>query len=204
MTSYQPSIPTGTVPFNEDYQNIQNNFSQLNTTYGVDHVAYNVALNNGYHKSVHLVPVSTIASNPPNNQPINGYTATGGIGQILNAQINDGINMDEALYFLTGGNRLIQLTRNFVPVASTNGYTMLIGGLILQWGTSTKTTGGSTSFPIAFPANCFGVLCTVFENNSNRHFVFVQTKSLSAFTVASRDSGGNDESNTFFWAAIGN
>jgi len=91
-----------------------------------------------------------------------------------------------------------------VPSIGPSGYVSLPGGLYMQWGTDTKTSGGSVSFPLAFPTACFGVNCTVVENNNNRHFVFVKTVSTTAFTVASRDSGGNDESNTFFWIALGN
>src|SRR6185312_10483429 len=116
MTMYQPGIPTGTVTLDVDYQNLQDNFQQLDTTYGVDHIKYSQSTNNGYHTAIHLVPVSTVTTNAPNNQPINGYTATGGFGQLLSAQINDGIGTpDEALYFLSGGNKLTQFTRNFVP-----------------------------------------------------------------------------------------
>lgn len=143
MPTYQPNIPTGSVPLNADYLNLQGNFQQLNVAYGYDHVPFSDTSGlpptpngiSGLHKAIHQVPVSTVASNGPTNQPINGYTATTGFNQILSAQINDGINTDTALYSLTSGNRLQQLTRNFVPVPSSpNGYTFIPGGLILQWG----------------------------------------------------------------------
>ena len=35
--SYQPGIPTGFIGLNEDYLNIQNNFTELNTQFSVDH-----------------------------------------------------------------------------------------------------------------------------------------------------------------------
>src|SRR5512147_851600 len=137
MSTYQPGIPTGTVDLDVDYLNIQNNFTQANTSFGVDHVPFDTNTLDepaGYHESIHFVPFSTTVTNPPNNQPVVSPTATSGFGQLFSSQINDGINLDESLYFLTGGNRLTQLTRNFQPVASANGYTFLPGGLILQWG----------------------------------------------------------------------
>ena len=130
--TYQPGVPTGSVPLNQDYLNLQQNFTQINNQFLVDHVPLTSTSGtppNGYHRVVHMVPVSTVASNPPNNQPINpaDYTATPGYGQLLNAQINDGINTDTAFYFLTSANRLLQMTRNFVPIGTTIGATFLPG-----------------------------------------------------------------------------
>ncbi len=154
MSTYQPGIPTGTVNLDVDYQNIQNNFQQLDTTFGVDHVTYsNQTAQNGYHTSIHFNPVSTTTTNPPNNQPPVVPAAVPGYGQLFSAQINDGVNIDEALFFLTGGNRLQQLTRNFAPVAAQNGYTFLPGGFILQWGLKSggAESAGNVNFPIPFP-----------------------------------------------------
>ena len=62
---YQPSIPTGLVDLDQDYQNIQNNFQQLDTTFGVDHTTFsNNTAQNGYHTVVHLIPQS---GNPCHN-----------------------------------------------------------------------------------------------------------------------------------------
>ncbi len=146
--TYQPGIPTGSVPLNQDYVNLQTNFGQLNTQFLVDHVPLTSTSGtppNGYHTKIHMVPPSTPSSNPPSNYPPNGYTATAGYGQVFAPTTNDGINTDQTLFFLTGGNRLLQLTRNFVPVASANGYTFLPGGLILQWGTVTAAFSGGAS-----------------------------------------------------------
>lgn len=216
MPVYQPTIPTGTVNLDVDYQNIQNNFSQLNIAYGGDHVPYTDTSGlppmgqTGMHTAIHLVPVSTVASNGPNNQPINGYTATSGFGQVLSAQINDGINIDEALYFLTGGNRLQQLTRNFVPVTNTNGATFLPGGLILNWGTATvnlKGTPTNISFTQAFSSsgNVFSITIGCINNSGNspsENNVYVKTGTVTAsqFTVTNSSSGTVTQ---IYWMAIG-
>lgn len=138
--AYQPGIPTGSVPLNQDYLNIQGNFSSLNTQFNVDHVPLTDTSGtppNGYHTFVHLVPFSTTTTNPPNNQPVVAPAATVGYGQLFGAKINDGINTDQALYYLSGGNRLTQLTRNIQPLTAANGYSFLPGGMLIQWGVST-------------------------------------------------------------------
>jgi hypothetical protein len=221
MTAYQPGIPTGTVFLDLDYQNVQNNFQQLDTTYGTDHIAYSQAENNGFHTSVHLVPISTVASNPPNNNPATPPATTTGIGQLFSAQINDGINIDEALFFLTGGGRLLQLTRNFIPTSnSTNGYTF-IGGFILQWGVVNGTHGGDNHFNggdtnsvtfatnnIAFPSSCLNIWTSLAyvagdapSSSTNGTVSFETTFSKTGFTWSY--NGTSASYTKFYWFAIG-
>lgn len=204
MSTFQPGIPSGTVNLDVDYQAIQKNFQQLDTSFGVDHLMFsNKTSQNGYHTTAHLVPVSTVASNGPNNQPINGYTATTGYGQVLSAQINDGINTDQALYFLTGGNRLQQLTRNFVPVASANGYTFLPGGLILQWGTAAIPGTGTTNFNVT-TANIFNIQTTLIGSSSASNIVSVVSSAPGSPGSFTWHFTGSSSYTQFFWMAVTN
>ena len=64
---YQPTIPTGLVKFSSDYANIQGNFQQLDTTFGVDHFEYSDATaNNGFH---YKVTTPDYVENPPTGLP---------------------------------------------------------------------------------------------------------------------------------------
>jgi hypothetical protein len=208
--AYQPGIPTGTVPLNQDYLNLQGNFSSLDAQWKVDHVPLTntggvpPAGDNGYHTFVHLVPFSTTTTNPTKNQPVVAPAATAGYGQLFGAEINDGINTDQALYYLSGGNRLTQLTRNVQPVTAPNGYTFLPGGLLFQWGaSSTGPTPGTTptSFNIAF-TSVYNV--TVTPNGS---LGVSPTPGLKSVTIGTPGSFIiNNSSNqvfTFLWTAIG-
>ncbi len=207
--SYQPGIPTGFIGLNEDYLNIQNNFTELNTQFSVDHVPLSSTSGsppNGYHEAIHLVPVSTTTSNAPNNQPINGYTATSGYGQFFSAQINDGITTDQAFYCLTGGNILSQLTRNFAPTLGSNGATTLLGGLILNWGYSSSTPPTTiVSLTQKFPNNFYLALAT-FQTTDTA------TRSISCSSAPrTAPAGGitqlqfsSTSSQSFYWIAIGN
>jgi|SRR5271166_1199358 len=215
MTLYQPGIPTGTVPLNQDYLNIQKNFTQLNNTYLIDHVAFNVLLNNGYHKSVHLVSQSTTASNPPNNQPVVPPATTAGVGQVFSSQINNGLVTDTALYYLSGNGIVTQLTTptTLAPSPIANGYTYLPGGLILQWGTVTtappsSALTGTVTFPINFPNNIFMVNATSHGNTSGGlASVNIRTTAIgppSTFGWLYSSTGGSAGFNGFYWVAIGN
>lgn len=64
MSLYNPGVPTGTVNLDVDYQSLQNNFSQLDTTYGVDHYKFsNRTGKNGFHNSV-TTPIYSTAATP--------------------------------------------------------------------------------------------------------------------------------------------
>lgn len=200
--AYQPGVPTGSVPLNQDYLNIQGNFTSLNNQFNEDHVDLtNTAPSphNGYHKSVHLVPASTTTTNPPNNQPVVAPATTAGYGQVFDAEINDGLNTDTALYFLSGGGRLSQLTRNIQPLAAASGYTFLPGGLLFQWGTG--SANGNTPFNIAFTA-VYNVTVTPDGSLGVSPAPAIQSITIgSPGSFVSKNSA--NQAYTFFWTAIG-
>lgn len=204
MSGYQPLIPTGTVNLDQDYKNLQNNFNILNTQFGIDHTPFTDT--RGFHTVIHLVANSTIAGNLPNNQPIIPPANVGLTGELFTAQINDGINSDEALYYQSGGGRLSQLTRNFAPIANTTGASFLPGGMIIQWGQGiTNGTGDATiTFSPAF-ATFYSANLTAIQNVSNRNFIaFTILPTFTTGTVKTLDINGNNLGGVkFLWVAIG-
>lgn len=202
MSSYQPNIPTGTETLDVDYLNLRGNFQQMDTTYKVDHVALtDGTVMNGYHKTVHM----TDAAGDP-------ATVTG-TGILYNKEINDGINTDYELHFKSSLGNVIQLTRNFVPSAGTNGYTFLPGGLIFQWGLlaiAVGATDGTTTFTytgvgnIAFPNNVFGgsVNFRLSGDPTNKFSCGFKTLTTTQATISW--SSSSSRPNGFYWTLIGN
>lgn len=227
--SYQPGIPTGTVNLDVDYQNLQNNFQQLDTQFGIDHIPFSNTSGvppggvNGYHQNIHFNPFSTTVTNAPNNwvpatsNPQGVPAATPGFGQLFSSQVNDGINTDEMLFWLSGGNRSIPLTRNLTPVYNTNGYTCLPGGFVMLWARVALsnfqgqrfTVTFSTTAGIAFPANCFtlqvSLICKSGGTNSSDNTLCVVdgTITRTSFQIQYNGIGGGSYVGFFYWA-IGN
>ncbi len=202
MSSYQPNIPTGLLDLSVDYQNIQTNFQQLNTSFGVDHIPFSQAAQNGYHVDIHFNPLPSVPA------------PTAGFGQLFTQTTNDGINTDQILYYLSGGGKNIQLTRNLQPALATNGYTFLPGGLILQYGLKTipgawpsgtdQTITFTTNVPanIDFPNECFGVFTTFRGASSSSGDIGIVSISKTAFKW--NFGGSSNASYTgFYWWAIG-
>ncbi len=218
MSTYNPLVPTGTIPLNLDYKNLQKNFNQMDITYGVDHVPLTDTTNkNGYHKTIHSVPFSTAGVAPANatNQPVVSPTTVPSIGQIFTAIINDGFNTDTALYLKTGGGRTLQLTTNKTPVAANNGYTFLPGGVFIQWGQITDVT--STPYQpllfatanVDFANNCFAVFAQCYGNGTPPSSHEQATISIDKSTVSKTGFEWTYETNSgtytgFYWVAIGN
>lgn len=204
MPTYQTNVPTGTVPLNQDYLNLQGNFQQLNIAYGVDHVPFSDTSGippggiSGMHTALHLVPQAAPAA-------LTGY------GQLFSTTVNS-INNDQTLFFLTGGNRLLQLTRNFVPVANFNGYTFLPGGLMVQWG---QVTGLGGAWPtteqtltyatanIAFPTAGY-VVFTTFIGPTSGSSGDITINASNPTNFKWQFSGSSSASyGGFYWLAIG-
>lgn len=158
MPVYNPNAPTGTVPLDQDYLNLQANFQQLDIAYGYDHVPFSntsglpPTLNgqSGLHQVIHMLAFSTLATNPLNNNyPISLGTIPPSqpvpvslTGEIFTTQSNDGYNPDEIIWYQTGGGRLTQLSRNFQPLPFTNNYTAASGGAV-----GTNFSAGATFIP---------------------------------------------------------
>jgi hypothetical protein len=216
FTTYQPGIPTGTVNLDIDYQNLQTNFTQLNNIFGVDHTPFNLALNSGYHGSIHFVPQSTTTTNPPNNYPPTPPAAVAGVGQLFSATSNDGYASSQLLYFMTGAGNLRQLTSNFTPSANTNGFTFIPGGLTIQWGFQVLGSGSSVSGSLLFATanrnfanNCYNVQTTLVSKtaggtSSSNNSLFIRTTTVSNLGFSYRYNGESSDFSGFYWMAIGN
>lgn len=149
-TDFNPSAPTGAVRLDIDYQTLQKNNQQLDTTFGVDHVAFSVSENNGYHKTVHMVHATSTPS------------AVSGTGEIYTRKINDGYADRGQFFFKNDSSQVVQFTRNFSPDINSNGKSYIAGGLVLFWGFVAITSDGTVQvdFSPAFPNALFHVFLT--------------------------------------------
>jgi len=205
---YQPNIPTGSVPLNQDYANLLGNFQSLDTSFGVDHTPFsNLSDQNGYHTAIHFIPVSS--GNP--NIPPTGYTNTPGFAQLFTATTNDGIATDQTLFYDSGtGNNLTQMTMNFTPVRGSNGYTFLPGRILYQWGIATILAANISvnvlfaTSNIDFPRFVYNIQLTYFVSDSDKSnrplSVRPSSLSLTGFQI---QGGGSVANQQVYWTAIG-
>lgn len=105
----------------------------------------------------------------------------------------------------SSGNQVVNFSQ-FNPSLGSSGYTLLPGGLILQWGTDvTSGAGGATVvFPLVFPNSVYSVT-TTFSGvlGVGTHSLGIGSDSASAFQVYATNSSGSGEAINFNWTAIG-
>lgn len=208
MTMYQATIPTGLVRLDQDYKNVRDNFTQINSTYNTDHVPLTTAPQNGYHSVIHLAKQ---ASDPV------GITATYSMYEKSNS---DGFATGQQLYFISGTSTPFPVTRNFVPAVdgSGNGSSFVPGGFVIQWGIILGTHAGffnsgdtgTVTFStanLAFPNNLFAVNLQLVgktpATSSSDNSLFL-TDNYTKLLFNWRYNGHSGDFKQFFWWAIGN
>jgi hypothetical protein len=97
---------------------------------------------------------------------------------------------------------------NLVTSLSTNGYQIMPGGLIMQWGLrvgSLDDTNATVNFPITFPNNCLNVQVTLKDSNnagsSASASASVQIINSSSFRIYGAGISLSPEG--YYWQAIG-
>jgi hypothetical protein len=135
---YQPLIPQPTDRISVSQNDILTNFTELNTQFAIDHIAFDAVSNNGKHNKVSLVDSSSgipvfVASDVG---LYNANDVVGGTGQRQLWYSNPSLGS----YPITAGLR------------SSNGWARIGGGVYLIWGsqTSIANTTTDTTINLAF------------------------------------------------------
>lgn len=141
---YNPSIPNPPNDPADDVSGMQTNASSIASLIAIDHVPFNVA-GGGQHEQVTFN--ANNVPTPPVSPPVLFTNTVAGLPQ---------------LFFYSGD--AAHSSNQYV--ASGNGSTMLLGGIILKWGAATITSGNSSvnvTFASAFPNTAFVVnaTCTI-------------------------------------------
>lgn len=174
MVDYNPNIPASSDNLSTSQGQIQNNFTQLNTIFDVDHVTFNDATsaNRGFHRKVRL---SNVASDPVLVSPQTQlYSKT--------------ISGAEQLFFANASTvtQITGLTSSIVG----NGSITLPGGLVLIWGTIAAAVNNVVqNFHTAFPTACFNVQVTI-SIGSTVSPVGINGFTRTGFTFRTTASGG--------------
>lgn len=180
---YVPNIPNAQNQVASDVPNMQINTNSIENWTAVDHIGYNTSNGQGgYHNVIRVVPQGSDPS------------TISGIGQVYTKTVSS----DQELFYKSGGGAVTQLTISGVtPSPMPTGYSILPGGIIIQWGVNTVGSGTTVvSFPISFPNNAFNLQIS-------------PTQEPATYTALSTDFGLSSFKITtsgmkFYWIVIGN
>lgn len=99
------------------------------------------------------------------------------------------------------------LSTDWTSSQGASGYIKIPSGIYVQWGVTSSLLSGttnSTSFPVAFPNNCFQVFASIRDNSATGTGTTGQwgtgTYTVNNFELYNRTSVAQ----TFNWLAIGN
>lgn len=185
--TFNPSIPLSTDLLSASQQPIEDNFTQLNTQFAVDHVAFNTgsANGNGHHKQVTFDAPPT----PP--------SPTGTISAIY----PKAVSAIQQLFFKNASTDY-QLTGLTISTSGSNRGLTTPWGIVINWGSANVGGGGPTSgtsitFAVPFPSSADSCIATGANNNATHANVTVQNLSTSGVTLYSANN------NTVYYFAIG-
>lgn len=203
---YNVSTPTGTNKLSVDWVNLRNNTLAANTSFGINHFAFdNATSNNGKHKYVDMVSQSlpTIASGD-GALYVNTSTTT----QLYYTPDDSG-----KIYQLTRTNvgNYSKFSNNIAygspPAGFTQvgGWTFLPGGMLFQYGFYGKSGGAGTSgniqFPFTFSNLPYSIQISLYQSTLNNVVIIDSgtpptTSQFSWKTLIAPNQG-------IYWTAIG-
>jgi len=161
--AYNPLIPQPTDIISQSQPQILENFTQLNTQFGIDHVAWNVGgATAGHHKAVHLLNVA---------DPVTGGTEGGAYTKVKGTQ-------SELFYRYQSSGPIQQLTNQSSPfggpfalvrVVGSFGGTAAINGTPINVASITTTAPGvlTITFTTAAASSDYTVFYTVTGPGTN-------------------------------------
>ncbi len=181
---------------------IRNNIDGTFQTVAIDHVDNNGQPGSqpaGYHKIIHEVSQTSVATVANYNQIFSGVPGTLIVNGVTTPTIPTG--GDTQLYSLTGAGVLSQLTGSS---KTTNGYAW-VGGILLQWGfdSFTGSQNPAPSFPVVFPNACLNIQLTILNTNTTVPAAWRLTTQPSASTSGFTSNVQASGNSTLFWFAIG-
>lgn len=147
--TYNPNIPLANDPFDISQVEINTNFTQLNTIFGIDHVAFNALSNQGEHKKV--VFNAVLGADPALIYPK---------AQAYSKAVADGADNFAELFFEStkstgaGDDIVRQLTGLKATTHAVNGNHWGVStpwGFILNWGRISTVAIGGTTVGFAIP-----------------------------------------------------
>src|SRR6266404_5354830 len=202
---YTDNIPFATNSPSADQPNMLVNTNSIDNLIGVDHVGFNTA-KGGYHSDIHF------------NTQLADPAAVPTIGQLYTKTVTFNAVTNAGLFYENGAGVVTQIvgpanTNPILPPVGTNavanGYTVLPGGIILQWGTSNMVAGATSNtpvvFPIPFPTNVFIVIAEPISNGLSATvgltYATKQPAILTGFNFLCQNPNTVSQ---FDWFAIGN
>ena len=192
MTIYNANIPQPGDNLSNSQGDLLANFQQIDITVGKNHYpTSNVTANNGKHKFVEMpngtLPAGLVAAESTLYSKLDASS----LSQLFYTRDNSGIEIQ-----MTAG--------TLAPVRLQNGFSFLMGNMLIQWGFNTVASGtGQINFSPTFAnVGAFPPVVTIAPYNTttsdNRSF-YITATAFDKFTYNNTGSA----TTKVYWMAIG-
>lgn len=190
--AFTSGIPSTGQKLGASRQQVQDNFSYCANTLAIDHYPINNA-NAGKHQHVTM---------PAASDPVTGAGECALFGKTVDGNV-------QVFWRMPSSFASVQITGSQINT-STNGAIPLMGGLLLQWGTTGASTGNiNVVMPIGFTtggvaSSPFNIQLTPLRATASPGSAFgfwVSTTGISTTTFTIVNNSGH--SFAFYWTAIG-
>lgn len=190
--TFNASIPQPNDLISQSQAQIQTNFSQSNTAFGIDHTAFDVVSNQGKHKKSTYVEQAANPATSANEVAVYSKELSGASTLYLRKENNGTV---------------IQMSAQD-PTIAASGSSFLPGGVIIKWGSATVTNTQTVNFASAFPTACWQVILQPINNGAvtvANDYVYVASSSTTGFNATGvRRTSLVGNTVTFSYIAIGN
>jgi hypothetical protein len=175
---FTPNIPASGQSLGATRDLIRNNFSTIDTTLAVNHIAMN-ASGQGKHKFLQMPVQGSAPATAASEIGLYSKDDVGGVARL----------------FFRGESNGIEYQMQGDVTAAASGSVMLFGGIIMKWGTANLTIGSNNvSFSSAFPNNCWSAVVST----STSTLGVTYTISLDKLVISANSNV------TIYYIAIGN
>lgn len=181
--TFNANIPQATDLISQSQSQIQTNFSQSNTAFGIDHTAFDVVTNQGKHKKSTYVEQGSDPATSANEV----------------ALYSKDLASVSTLYLRKESNGTVIQMSGADPIDAASGKTFLPGGFLMQWGTYSIASPLTTT-AVSFASNFNTVYSLVITGNTVGQVASYSSLATSGFTGVRSSTTGT---NTFTYIAIG-
>jgi hypothetical protein len=167
--AWKPTKPAGTDPVSSSASDIRDNWAYLDSKLEVNHRFSASGADDGYHKFVDM----------PN---VGGLSPVASDGRLyVDKRTTFTANPNRMELIFNNVNQDIQISGPIQPNAS--GYSVLPGGIIIQWGNASVASGATVAFVTAFAAAPYSLVLTAVNTNAAGAPIAAQSVTATNFVV---------------------
>lgn len=189
--TYITPLPVGSNNPGVDRPNMTTNTASIANIVNQDLVGFGQS-NGGLHRQASMYSQSAPGLPGGTNPPVTGVY-----------YVNDNGVSQPSPFFQNATYANLEIMSAVASSLTQNGYIRFLDGLIIQWGyKSPAGSGGSVTFPLAFPSGNapFAINATVIANSGN-FLISINSSPAPSATTFNYDS--TTSTPAFYWIAIG-